>query len=317
MMVTALLAEEVSALTNFLQYTFLGLQKGAVYATIALALVIIFRVSGILNFAQGEMATFSTFITWAIWGDGRVPIWAALALSLVVSFALGASIERLVIRPVSKKAAGNPLPIVIATIGLYLAFSALAPAIWGTDAKRFPTLFGEGSLSLAGASISYQTLGTLAVLAVVVGLLFVLFQKTKIGLAMRGVASNAESASLVGVSVGSVLMLGWALSSAMGCMAGALTANVGLNGALMIAPLIYAFAAATLGGFDSPAGAVVGGLIVGLVAEYSADYLAEVPFTTITFIGEQLRIFPAFLLILVVLLVRPQGLFGKPQVTRV
>jgi branched-chain amino acid transport system permease protein len=305
---TGLLAQESGGFSTFLQYLFLGLGKGAIYATIALALVIIYRVSGMLNFAQGEMAMFSTFITWSLWDKG-LNIWLALVIALVVSFLFGAAIEWTMIRPVANKAQGNPLPIVIVTIGLFLALNGLAPWLWGADAKRFPALFGDGSFSLLGASISYQALGTLLVLAVEVGLLFGLFQKTKVGLAMRGVASNSESSSLVGVNVGGVLMLGWALAAVMGCMAGALNANVGLSNTLMQVPLIYAFAAATLGGFDSPVGAVVGGLIVGVVAELSADYIG--------FIGEELRLLPAFLLILVVLLVRPQGLFGKAEVKRV
>jgi branched-chain amino acid transport system permease protein len=254
------------------------------------------------------MAMFSTFITWMFWDRG-VPIWGAVAISLVISFVLGGLIERILIRPVANKAHGNPLPIVIATIGLFLALNAAAPWIWGTNAKPFPALFGDGSVSIFGASIAYQVLGTLLVLAVEVGLLFLLFQKTKVGLAMRGTASNAESSSLVGVPVGHMLMLGWALAAAIGVMAGALSADVGLDASLMQVPLIYAFAAATLGGFDSPVGAVVGGLIVGIVAELSADYLE--------FIGEGLRLFPAFLVIIIVLLVRPQGLFGKPEVKRV
>jgi branched-chain amino acid transport system permease protein len=304
-----LLADQANPFTNFLQYLFLGLQKGAVYATLALALVIVFRVSGILNFAQGEMAMFSTFITWAIWGDGRVSIWLALLLSAAISFAMGAAIELVAIRPVAARARGNPLPIVIATIGLFLALNALPPVLWGPNTKQFPTLFGDGSVKVFGASLAYQTIGTLVVLVVVVVLLYLLFQRTRVGLAMRGVASNAESTALAGVNVDRMLMLGWALAAVMGCLAGALTANVGLDDSVMLAPLIYAFAGATLGGFDSPGGAVLGGLIVGVVAEFSADY--------VPFIGEQLRIFPAFALILIVLLFLPQGLFGKARVVRV
>lgn len=308
MLIAALLAQAENELSKFLQFFFIGLGKGAIYATVALALVIIFRVSGMLNFAQGEMAMFSTYITWALWTKG-LPVLAALLVSMVLSFVGGAVVERVVIRPIEKKAHGNPLPVVIATIGLFLALNGAAPWIWDSDAKQFPYVFGSGSVSIAGASISNQTLGTLAVLGVEVVLLWILIQKTKVGLAMRGVASNSESSALVGVPVGRILMLGWGLAAAMGAVAGVLTVSLAFDNSLMVVPLIYAFAAATLGGFDSPVGAVVGGLIVGVVAELSAAYIG--------FIGEPLRLLPAFLLILIVLLVRPQGLFGKAQVTRV
>ncbi|MCX7619372.1 MAG: branched-chain amino acid ABC transporter permease [Acidimicrobiales bacterium] len=308
MLIAALVAQVDNKFSEFLQFFFLGLGKGAVYATIALALVIIFRVSGMLNFAQGEMAMVSTYVTWGLWTKG-LPLVAALILAMVLSFLGGAAIERVVIRPIERKARGNPLPVVIATIGLFLALNGAAPWIWDAEAKQFPYVFGSGSVSIAGASISTQTLGTLAVLVVEVALLWLLFQKTKVGLAMRGVASNSQSSALVGVPVGRMLMLGWGLAAAMGAVAGVLTVSLAFDNSLMAVPLIYAFAAATLGGFDSPVGAVVGGLTVGVVAELSAAYVG--------FIGEPLRLLPAFVLILVVLLVRPQGLFGKAQVSRV
>ncbi len=299
-------------MSNFLQYLFLGLGKGAVYATLALSLVIIFRTTGLLNFAQGEMAMFSTYLTWMFWEQWGLSPWLALAASMAVSFVLGALIERLLIRPVGN-AATNPLAVVIVTIGLFLAINAIAQWIWGTTPKRPPPIFPNGSVEVLGASISYQSLGTLTVLGVEVFLLWILFTKTKVGLAMRGVASNTESSALAGVPVGLILMFGWGLAAALGALAGLLTATggsvAGFDSTFMQVALIYAFAAATLGGFDSPVGAVVGGLIVGVVAELCADY--------IPFIGEPLRLFPAFALILVVLLVRPQGLFGKAQVRRV
>jgi branched-chain amino acid transport system permease protein len=296
-------------LSEFLQFFFLGLGRGAIYATLAIAVVIIFRATGLLNFAQGQMAMFSTFIVWGFYDGFGLPLWPSVLLGMVVSFLMGALIERLLIRPVSDKAGHNPLPVVIVTIGLFLGFQALAPWLWGETAKPFPQLFGSGSVEIFGASIDYQTLGTLAMLAAEVLVLYLLFQRTKVGLAMRGVASNSESAALVGVPVGNMLMIGWGLSAAFGVLAGVATADVGLDSTLMLGPLIYAFAAATLGGFDSPLGAVVGGLIVGVVTELLAHYVDA--------IGNDLKLLPAFLLILVVLLVRPQGLFGKAQVTRV
>ena len=294
-------------MSEFLQFTFIGLGKGAIYASLALALVIVYRTTGVVNFAQGEMALFSTFITWSLW-DAGVPLVLALVLSMVVSFLGAAAVERFLVRPVGS-AKTNPLGVVIVTVGLYLTFNALALWLWGSDSKPFDPLFGSGALEVLGASVKHQTLGALAVLAIEVGLLWVLFQRTKIGLAMRGVASDADSSSLLGVPVGRMLMIGWGLAAALGAVAGTMAVETAVDGSLMLLPLIYAFAAATLGGFDSPVGAVVGGLVVGLVAELSAAY--------IDWIGQDLRMLPAFVLILVVLLVRPQGLFGKAEVTRV
>jgi branched-chain amino acid transport system permease protein len=293
----------------FLDRLFLGLQQGAIYASLAMALVLIYRATGVVNFAQGEMALFSTYLTWQFW-DWGLPIFAAIGVSMALSFVGGAAIERLLIRPVGDVHV-NPLAIVIVTIGLLLALNALAGWIWGTDGRTFPKIFGNGSVDLGPASISYQAIGVLLVLAAEVVLLFLLFQKTKLGLAMRAVTSNSESASLVGVRVGRVLMFGWGLAAAVGALAGAMYASelatLDLN--IMFQLLIYAFAAATLGGFDSPLGAVVGGLIVGVVTVLVGGY--------VDFVGEDLKLAAAFVLILIVLIVRPQGLFGKKQVKRV
>ena len=283
-----------------------GLQQGAIYAALALALVLIFRSTSLLNFAQGEMAMFSTFIAWIL-ADNGFPVVFAILAAMAVSVVGGAIIERTLIRPVGSD---NVLAIVIVTIGIFIATNALAGWIYGTDGRVFPRIFPNESLVTFGdVTVTKETTGIVAILLVVVGLLYLLFQHTKVGLAMRAVASNAESAQLVGIRVGRILMLGWGLAAALGALAGALAApqlNLSLN--LMQGLLIYAFAAATLGGFDSPLGAVVGGLIVGVTQTLAGQYIDF-------FNGFELG--SAFLLILIVLLVRPQGLFGKAVVTRV
>jgi branched-chain amino acid transport system permease protein len=293
----------------FLDRLVLGLQQGAIYASVAMALVLIYRATGLVNFAQGEMALFSTFITWQFFDDGW-PIVLAIVASMAISFVGGAAIERVIIRPIGDPHT-NALAIVIVTIGLLLVLNEAAGWIWGSDGKVFPKVFGTGSIELGSVTISHQALGVFAVLAAEVVLLFLLFQKTKLGLAMRAVTSNNESSRLVGIRVGRVLMFGWGLAAAVGALAGALYASeLGtLDRAIMLQLLVYAFAAATLGGFDSPVGAVVGGLIVGVVTVMVGGY--------ITWIGEPLKLAAAFVLILAVLLVRPQGLFGKKQVKRV
>lgn len=283
-----------------------GIQQGAIYAALALALVLIFRSTSLLNFAQGEMAMFSTFIAWLL-ADNGFPIVVAILGAMAVSLVGGAIIERTLIRPIGNE---NVLAIVIVTIGIFIATNALAGWIYGTDGRVFPRIFANDALVTFGnVSITRETTGIVAILLVVVGLLYLLFQHTKVGLAMRAVASNPESSRLVGIRVGRILMLGWGLAAALGALAGSLAApqlNLSLN--LMQGLLIYAFAAATLGGFDSPLGAVVGGLIVGVTQSLAGQYIDF-------FQGFELG--SAFLLILVVLLVRPQGLFGSKVVTRV
>lgn len=293
----------------FLDRVVIGLEQGAIYGSVALALVLIYRATGLVNFAQGEMALFSTYLTWQFWSWG-LPIGLAIVASMAVSFVGGAVIERLIIRPVGD-VEHNALSIVIVTVGMLLALNALVGWIWGTDGRVFPKIFSSSAVHVGSVSISYQTIGTLVVLAVEVGLLYLLFQRTKLGLAMRSVASNAESSRLVGVRVGRILMFGWGLAAAVGALAGALYASglSLLDTNIFFQLLVYAFAAATLGGFDSPLGAVLGGLIVGLVTVLAGGYIG--------WLGEDLKLVAAFAVILAVLLVRPQGLFGRKQVTRV
>ena len=293
----------------FLDRVVIGLEEGAIYGSLALALVLIYRATGLVNFAQGEMALFSTFVTWQLWDRG-LPIALAIVVSMALSFVGGAVIERVIIRPVGD-VEHNTLAIVIVTVGMLLALNALVGWIWGTEGRRFPKIFSSGTIEVGTLSISYQALGTLAVLAIEVVLLYLLFQHTKLGLAMRSVASNSGSSALVGIRVGRVLMFGWGLAAAVGALAGALYASELslLDANIFFQLLVYAFAAATLGGFDSPLGAVVGGLIVGVVTVLAGGY--------VTWLGEDLKLVAAFALIMVVLLVRPQGLFGHKQVSRV
>jgi branched-chain amino acid transport system permease protein len=283
-----------------------GISAGAIYAALALALVLIFRSTGLLNFAQGEMAMFSAFISWQL-ADLGLPMWLAILGSMAISAVGGAVIERTIIRPVGSD---NLLAIVIITIGLFIFLNALAGWIYGTDGRNFESPFPNESWSIGGVNITADDIGNLIVLAVAVLLLYLLFQKTKFGLGMRAVASNMESASLVGIRPGLMLMTGWGMAASLGALAGSLTAAdrtfIELN--LMQGVLIFAFAAATLGGFDSPLGAVVGGLIVGVVQALSLQYIG---------FFDGLETAPAFLLILIVLLVKPTGLFGRETVERV
>jgi branched-chain amino acid transport system permease protein len=282
-----------------------GIGNGAVYASIALALVLVFSTTGILNFAQGEMALYSTYLVW-YFTEQSIPVWIAILLSMILSFIGGALIERILIRPVEK---ASPLVLVIVTIGMFLAINSIAQVQFGNDIKVLPRAYPNKTWLPGNVEISSDTLVLIGVLIAECVILYLLLNRTKIGLAFRGVASNPESSRLLGVPAGRMLMLGWALAAAIGALAGALViAPVGLHGGSMQEILVYAFAAAALGGFDSPLGAVVAGLIVGIAGTMTTQYLH---------VFHDIELIVPFGLILVVLLFRPAGLFGKRRVERV
>jgi len=291
--------------SQFIQLVIDGIADGSVYGAVALALVLIFRSTGIVNFAQGEMAMFSTFIAWGLLQAG-LPVGVAVLCAIALSFLGGMLIERVIVRPVE---GGEPLALVIVTLGLLILLNSAAGWIWGFNNRGFPRALPDGSADVAGVNLSYESLGIVAVLLVVVGLLYLLFQKTKLGLAMRAAAANPESAPLVGISVGRTLMIGWGLAALLGALAGVLVApQLFLDVNFMGGVLVYSFAAATLGGFDSPKGAVIGGWIIGVAETLAGEYIG--------FIGSDLTILVPLAIIFVVLLVRPNGLFGSPEVVR-
>ena len=291
---------------EFIQVTVDGLAAGSIYGVVALALVLIYRTTGIVNFAQGEMAMFSTFIAWGLIEAG-IPLGPAILTTLALSFAGGMAIERVIIRPVE---GSDPLALVIVTLGLLILLNSGAGWIWGFNNRAFPSMFGDGSLDVGGVRISWESIGITAMTLGVVGLLFLLTQKTKIGLAMRAVSANPESSRLAGIRVGRTLAIGWGLAAAVGALAGVLIApSLFLDVTFMRAVLIYSFAAATLGGFDSPMGAVIGGWIIGVTETLAGHY--------VDFIGADLKILVPLGIIIAVLLVRPTGLFGSREVARV
>jgi branched-chain amino acid transport system permease protein len=302
----------LAAFSDFLQQIVSGLASGGIYALLALALVIIHRSTGVINFAQGEMATLATYIAWALITEHGWRYWPAFIGTLALSFVGGVAIHRVVIRPVER---GNVLRIVIVTIGLLVAINGFVIWKWGGEPKQLQSPFGTDTYDLGGVIVSAQDIGTIAVALGIVVLLWVLFQYTKVGLALRAAAVNPEEARLVGVRVSWMLALGWGLAALLGAVAGMLTApTVGLDPNMMAAVLIYAFAAAVLGGIDSPLGAVVGGLTVGVLLNL-LGYLSQ--YDAVSWFTEELRLPAALLIILVVLVVRPQGIFGRPEVKRV
>ena len=294
-------------MADFLQQVVAGLASGSIYAALALALVLIHRATGVINFAQGELATLSTYIAWTLTANHGWGYWPAFAFTLAVSFLGGAAVHQAIIRPNEK---GSVLRVVIVTIGLLIFVNGLVTLIWGGEVRAVESPFPAGTTEIAGVAITTADIGTIAVVLGTVVVLWALFQYTKLGLAMRAAAVNPAEARLVGVRVTWMLSLGWGLAAVLGAVAGMLAApSLFLDPNLMAALLIYAFAAAVLGGIDSPIGAVVGGLTLGVGLNLIGTY--------IDFVGADLRLPVALLVILVVLLVKPTGIFGKKEVRRV
>jgi branched-chain amino acid transport system permease protein len=297
----------VATFADFMQQIVSGLASGGIYASLALALVIIHRSTGVINFSQGEMATLSTYIAWTLTVHHGWSYWPAFVGTLAFSFAFGVVTHRVVIRPVER---GDVLRVVIVTIGLLIAINGFVIWHWSGEPQALKSPFGTGTFDAGGVVVSWQDIGTLIVTIGIVILLWLLFQFTKVGLALRASAVNPTEARLVGVRVTWMLALGWGLAAVLGAVAGMLTApSVGLDPQMMQPILIYAFAAAVLGGIDSPFGAVVGGLTLGVLLNLIGVY--------VDFVGAELRLPIALLVILVVLLVRPSGLFGRAEVKRV
>jgi branched-chain amino acid transport system permease protein len=291
---------------DFFQQVVAGLASGAVYASLALALVLIYRATRVINFAQGEMATFTTFVAWAL-VDRGMTFWLAFAVTLALAFVGGVAIQRGVIRWVE---GSSVLTIVIVTIGLALVLNGLAGAIWGSEVKKFPSAFSTRAVEVGGVAFSIQDVGVIAVSLALVAVLYVFFRFTKLGLALRAVSTNPAESRLVGIRAGWMLALGWGLAAVLGAVAGMMIApSVFLEPNMMRAVLLYAFAAAVLGGLDSPLGAVVGGLALGVILNLVETY--------VDFVGPELRLPAGLTILLLVLLVRPSGLLGRAAVRRV
>ncbi|KAA1420662.1 branched-chain amino acid ABC transporter permease [Mumia zhuanghuii] len=290
---------------HFINVLLNGITQGIVIAAFALALVLIFRSTRIVNFAQGSQAMFTTYIALTLMNND-FPYWVAFLGALAAGFIIGAVLERVVIRPLE---GGMELNIVIATLGLYVAIQALAAILFGSDYKSFSSPVGVqgfqvGDLNLALTPTSIFVICTVGV--VVVGLTL-LFQKTQLGLTMRAAAFDGEVSRILGVRVSHLLTFGWALAGLVGSVAGILVATGSfIYPSYMESLIAFGFIAAVIGGLDSPIGAVVGGLILGIVNSLVSGYLAPGLVT----IG-------AFVVLIAVLLLKPGGLFSSTQARRV
>jgi branched-chain amino acid transport system permease protein len=290
----------------FFQQVVSGLATGGIYGSLALALVMIYQATDVVNYAQGNMAMFSTYLAWSMI-DAGLPYWVAFFATLAIAFVGGILIERIVIRPVEN---APILSIVIVSIGLLVILSSMAGWIYTYTQKAFPSPFPNRPVKLGNVVIGAHDIGAILVTLVVLALLYVFFRYTTLGLAMRAAAQNPVSSRLVGIRVGWMLALGWGLAALVGAVAGMMVAPVVfLDPNMMGGILIYAFASATLGGFTSPGGAVVGGLIVGVTENLVGTY--------VRFIGTELKLTVALAIILIVLMVKPSGLFGRATVHRV
>jgi len=291
---------------EFLQLVLSGIATGGIYASLALALVLIYNAMGLVNFAQGEMAMLATFVGYALITRG-MSFWIAFPVTLVLAFGGGIVIQRVVIKPVEK---APVLTLVIITLGLATLVNGLAGFIWGYLPRTFPSPFSTDSVDLGGVFVSYRDVGVIAVTGVVLLCMYLLLQHTTVGLTLRAAAHHPEASRLLGVHVSWMLALGWGLASAVGAVSGMMVAPVlFLEPNMMQTIIIYAFAAAVLGGIESPLGAVVGGLIVGVTINLAGAYLPGV--------GGDLQLAVGLAIIIVVLILKPNGLFGQAAVRRV
>lgn len=290
---------------TLIQQVSAGIATGGIYACMALAIVMIYQAIHVLNFSQGEMAMFSTFIAWQLlqWG---VPYWLAFALTIAISMAGGLLIERTIFKPIKNAPVLSHIAVFIA---LFVIFNSVAGFIWDFTVKPFPSPFGEASLFGRGLIGTHQA-GMIVVSFILLFLLFIFFRFTRIGLAMRAAAENPDSARLVGIRVDLMVGLGWGMAAAIGAVAGMMIAPiVFLEPNMMVSILVYGFAGAVLGGLASPGGAVFGGFAVGVIENLAGTYIPVV--------GAEIKLPIALFLIIAVLVVKPTGLFGRTIVQRV
>ena len=275
-----------------------GIAVGSIYALLGLALVLIHKATDVVNFAQGEMSMFSTFIALAMLEQLRLPLWAVFALAFPVGAMFGALIEMLFIRPM---AGAPPVNLLIVTTGLFIVLNNLAGWIWGFTPYKFPSLFSAAPIAVVGVRASPGTIGVIAIAFVLMAGLYVFFEKTREGTAMRAASQSPEAARLMGINVRRVSTMAWALAGGIGMISGMLVAPlIFLDNELMVSVLLKAFAGAIMGGFNSLPGAIAGGLFIGVAEVFFSAYVSTA--FTDSF---------AFLIIIAVLMFRPTGLFTR------
>jgi branched-chain amino acid transport system permease protein len=294
-------------MANFFQHVVAGFANGGIYATLALALVLIHRATGILNFAQGEMGMFATYIAWSLINSDGITYWLAFAITLAIAFLGGAVVHQVVIRPFAHR---SELTVVMVTIALLGVFNGAAGWIWSPQEKFFQSPFPLRVLHVAGVVMNLQDLGVIGISFACVALVFLLFRFTRLGLQMRASALAPETSRLLGIRVPLMLSVGWGLAAMLSAVAGMMAAQaLVLSPNYMLVVLTYSFAAAVLGGIDSPVGAVVGAYIIGVGLNLLSEY--------VTWLGSSLQLPVALAVLVLVLIVRPAGLLGRVVVRRV
>jgi branched-chain amino acid transport system permease protein len=293
--------------TLFAQLTVAGVASGVVYGSLALALVLIYRATEVINFAQGEMAMACVYFAYQLmqWG---LSYWAAFFATLAIAFVFGVVTQQVVIRPVQQR---SVIAVVIVTVGLFILIDGLVEWKWSANQRFMQAPFGNRVYHLGSVSIARQDIGTILITLATVVVLWAFFRFTKVGLGMRAGALRPAAARLVGVRTNALLAVGWGLAAVLGAVAGLMTepSQYVLSPTLMQPVLLYAFAAAVLGGLESPGGAVVGGVALGIFLNLVGQYW--------TFVGSVLQLPVAFAVLLVILLVKPTGLFGHRKVRKV
>lgn len=291
---------------TFIQLVVDGLATGSIYAALALAIVLVNQATGLINFAQGGMAVLSAYMAYAFTRFG-LPLILAIFIAVVLSFVIGAVIERFLIR---RFEGGETDTAIVVTIGLLTLVTGISAVLWGYNNLAFPSLFPLTSVDILGAVVSVRSIGTTVTIVAIMVVLQVLFLRTKLGLALRAVADNPASAAFSGLPVGRLLMVGWGLAATLGAIAGVLVApQLTLTPGMLDTALVYALAAVILGGLSSPIGCVVAASAIGVLENLVAVY--------VPLIGHDLKIAVPFVLIFVILVIRPQGLFGRKVVVRV
>ncbi|HET6782173.1 MAG TPA: branched-chain amino acid ABC transporter permease [bacterium] len=287
------------------QYLVGGLATGSLYALVALGIVLLYRSSRVLNFAHGDLATFATFVAFSLLTAFHLPFTISSAGSLVAAAATGAAFYFLILRPVRDS---TLLGTIVITLGLALVVNGAVVQIWGNETKVFPFPLSDTKVYRVGSVvISEVSIGSVLAGLVLMGLLYVLVQRTKVGLAMRAVSQNLVAAQALGIPAKSIFALTWGLASALGAAAGILLAPVTfLDPFMMVDPFLKGFAAAVLGGIDSMPGAIFGGLLLGVAESLFGGYVSVKFKTTL-----------AFLIIVLVLIVRPEGMLGREYRRRV
>ena len=281
-----------------------GLAEGSVYALLALGLVFINRITEIASFAHGEVSALAAFIGFTVFHTLGAPFALAIVASVVAGGVIGLLVERVVIRPVQSS---GLLATVVVTLGLFFVIHGSIKLVWGPDVRPYPSIFGEGTIRLGGTAVSAQHLGVMVTAFLIAIGLAAYLRWTRTGLALRAIPQNRFGAALIGLNLRRLTSTAWIVGSAVGAVAGVLIAPLTfLNSNMMQAPIIKAFAVAALGGLSSLVGAFVGGLVLGVIENVAVLYIP-------TYLKDTI----AFVFILIVLLVQPEGLFGKQRKEKV